>query len=504
MTIAHTKIMLQDIIADHPDNQSAVIDDDGARFTYDELRSMAADTAQALRDHGVRPGDKVMLVCENCMLYAVSLFAILNCDAWVVPVNARQSSAELAAIAEHGGVRAMVFTPRFSEPAGQHAADYNATTLITLPCGDLLVSPVRDAAPEPLPGDPDERVAALMYTTGTTSAPKGVMLTHTNLAWNATASATFRKLAPDDVLLCVLPVTHIFGFASACLAAFKTGATVRFLTRFSPEVILNELAKGASIFPAVPQMYARILNHLSETGAEFSAPQLRYISSGGAPLDPDWKARTEAVFGLPLNNGYGITEAAPTVAATRPDFPRSDLSVGPAVEGVEIKIHEPDNDGVGEIWIRGPNIMKGYYKNPEANRASMMPEGWYRTGDLGRMAPDGALFIAGRLKELIIRSGFNVHPPEVEAMLTQHPNVVVAAVVGRPILGNEEIVAFIMVEGDIDEPTLKAWLRERLVPYKIPQHIVIVDAFPTAATGKILKHKLLGHFADALAERQPA
>ncbi|MEO1688664.1 MAG: AMP-binding protein, partial [Pseudomonadota bacterium] len=143
--------MLQDIIVDHPENQRAVIDDDGATFTYGELRAMAGYTAQALREHGVRPGDKVMLVCENCMLYAVSLFAILNCDAWVVPVNARQSTAELAAIAEHGGVRAMVFTPKFSEPARKHAAEQKAATLIALPCGELLVSPLRDATPEPVP-----------------------------------------------------------------------------------------------------------------------------------------------------------------------------------------------------------------------------------------------------------------------------------------------------------------------------------------------------------------
>ncbi|MEM8665070.1 MAG: 3-hydroxyacyl-CoA dehydrogenase NAD-binding domain-containing protein, partial [Pseudomonadota bacterium] len=246
-----------------------------------------------------------------------------------------------------------------------------------------------------------------------------------------------------------------------------------------------------------PNMYERILTHLEETGRPFIAPRLRYISAGGAPLDPDWKARTQAVFGLTLNNGYGITEASPGIAATRPAAPRADVSVGTALPDVTVTVAEPDADGVGELIVKSPGVMKGYYKNAAATRAALPAPGVLRSGDLGCIAADGAITIVGRSKELIVRSGFNVYPPEIEAMMTRDPAVLQAAVVGRPVKGNEEIVAFALAPG-ARAADIAARLREKLTAYKVPQHIVLVDAFPTAPTGKVLKHKLLSHFADRL------
>ncbi|MEO1105814.1 MAG: AMP-binding protein, partial [Pseudomonadota bacterium] len=245
-------------------------------------------------------------------------------------------------------------------------------------------------------------------------------------------------------------------------------------------------------------MYERILTHLEETGRTFSAPRLRYISAGGAPLDPDWKARTEAIFGLTLNNGYGITEASPGVAATRPAEPRRDVSVGTALPDVTVQVDAPDKEGVGELIITSPGVMKGYYRDEAATRAALAAPGVLRSGDLGRIADDGAITIVGRSKELIVRSGFNVYPPEIEAMMTEDPAVLQAAVVGRALKGNEEIIAFALAPG-AREADIRARLRANLAPYKVPQHIVLVDAFPTAPTGKVLKHKLLTHFADRLA-----
>ena len=163
-----------------------------------------------------------------------------------------------------------------------------------------------------------------------------------------------------------------------------------------------------------------------------------------------------------------------------------------------IRIDDPDAEGVGEVMIRSPGVMKGYYRNPEATAAVLDGEGWFRSGDLGWIGPRGELYISGRRKELIVRSGFNVHPPEIEAMLTRHPQVRQAAVVGRPVKGDEEIVAFLLTEPDLDPDDLRDWLKERLVAYKVPQHLILVEAYPTAPTGKILKHKLLTHFADRL------
>jgi acyl-CoA synthetase (AMP-forming)/AMP-acid ligase II len=245
-------------------------------------------------------------------------------------------------------------------------------------------------------------------------------------------------------------------------------------------------------------MFASIIELLDQNNEKLEAPKLRNLATGGAPLDPDLKKQIEEIFGLQLNNGYGITETSPTISVTTNEYPRTDLSVGFAMPDVEVKIRNPNKESIGEILVRGKNIMKGYYREPEMTKNAMTSDGFFKTGDLGYIEPDGSIFVVGRLKELIIRSGFNVYPPEVEAMLTKHPNVYQSAVIGRSVKNNEEILAFILTDGSITEDILKVWLKERLAPYKIPQRIFIIKQFPTAATGKILKHKLLSHFADII------
>ncbi|MDJ0629623.1 MAG: AMP-binding protein [Rhodobacter sp.] len=492
---------LQNIADAAPAAHPAIIDHDGAVFSYGQLRAGAKEIAVSLRTHGVRPGDRVMLACENCAAYVGALLALAALDAWILPINARHSAAELDAIAIHSGARAIVFSPAASPDAASHAARLSTAPLGATGLGPLAVTPCEDSAAEPVGPEPDARIAALLYTTGTTSAPKGVLLTHANLIWNAETSARLRGMTPGDVVLGVLPGSHIFGFSSTILAALHAGSTLRLIPRFTPEAVLRAFAEGASVLPAVPQMYERVLTHLDRTGAALLAPKLRYISAGGAPLDPDLKAQTEAVFGLTLNNGYGITECAPGVAATRPGHPRSDVSVGTAMEDVELTIDAPDAEGVGEILIRSPGVMKGYYRNPHATAAALPEPGLFRSGDLGRIDPDGTVHVLGRKKELIIRSGFNVHPPEIEGMLTRHPDVLQAAVVGRRVGANEEILAFVMARGGLTDAALADWLEPRLVAYKRPQRIVIAESLPTAPTGKILKHKLIDHFTAELDQR---
>jgi acyl-CoA synthetase (AMP-forming)/AMP-acid ligase II len=489
---------LGDLLADIPRESLAVIDHDGARLSYGDLDDRAAEVESALRKWGVRPGDRVMVVTENSAAFAAAILAIARADAWVIPVNARHRDEEIRAIAAHSGARTILFTPDASPDAARHAEAFGATPLISHPDARLLASPVTDTTAEPVPNDPSERVAALLYTTGTTSAPKGVMLTHANLLWNARVSGRTRRLAAEDQVLAILPGTHIYCFSSGILAALHAGASIRFIPRFSPEAVLQAFAEGASMMPAVPQMYQAVVGLLRSRGERPVAPRLRLISSGGAPLDPDWKAGIEAFFGLTLHNGYGLTETSPGVTVTRIDGPDGDLSCGLPVEGVEIRIDGEDAEGVGEVQIRSPGVMKGYYRNPEATAAVLDADGWFRSGDLGWIGPRGELYISGRKKELIVRSGFNVHPPEIEAMLTRHPQVRQAAVVGRSVKGDEEIVAFLLVEPDLEPDDLREWLKERLVAYKVPQHLIFVEAYPTAPTGKILKHRLLAHFADRL------
>ncbi len=470
------------------------MDHDGRLLSYDEFRHLARKLAGDLRGRGVRPGDRVMLVCENCAAYAVAVMAVSLLDGWIVPVNARASGQELSSLRDHSGARLVLFTTGVCRDAARHARAFGAADIAGADCGGLAAGPVLDAVPEP-----DRSVAVLLYTTGTTSAPKGVMLTHDNLRWNAGASTRVRHIAPGDLVLAVLPGSHVFGFATTMLAAFLAGACVRFIPRFAPDAVLRALAEGVTVFPAVPQMYQRLLEHLHNSGVALAAPRLHYISAGGAPLDPDLKQRTEAVFGLSLQNGYGITECTATVAVTRPEAPRDDVSAGSAVEDVTVWIDAPDDKGIGELVVQSPGVMAGYYRDPKASAAVLPRAGVFRTGDLGRIGADGGIWIEGRVKELIIRSGFNVYPPEIEAMLTRHEKVLQAAVVGRRVGANEEILAFVMTRGELLGLELSDWLRPRIVAYKRPQHIFIVDALPVAPTGKVLKHKLIPHFASLLA-----
>ncbi|MFY0690577.1 MAG: AMP-binding protein [Paracoccaceae bacterium] len=492
---------VHDLIAGKPGQALAIVEDDGARFTYGQLDQMTQTLADTLSRHGVRPGDRVILISENCATYAAAILAASRLKVWISPVNARQTAGEIEAIRAHSGARCMMFTPEASAASRAHAERLGAATLGRIDSGAILVTPVQETQPEPVADAPADRVAALLYTTGTTSTPKGVMLTHANLCWNARVSANLRGMTPNDTVLGVLPGTHVFGFSSSFLSSLYAGSCIRFISRFTPEAVLDAYEEGASIMSGVPQMYARILSHLGETGRVYKAPKLHYISAGGAPLDPDWKTRIEAIFGMPLNNGYGLTETSPSVAATRPENPVSDLSCGPPLEDVTLKIDAPDANGIGELLIRGPGVMKGYYRNPDLTARTLEPDGTFHSGDLARIDEHGNVHLVGRLKELIIRAGFNVYPPEVEAMLTRHDKVSQAAVIGRPVQGDEDVIAFVLTDGAVSEAELHAFLRARLAPYKLPRHIVIADDLPTAATGKILKHKLASHFATALAAR---
>ncbi|MEC7761341.1 MAG: AMP-binding protein [Pseudomonadota bacterium] len=495
---------IHELTRGHAADALAIIDHDGARYTFGDVERMADSMADTLTSAGVGAGDRVMIVSENSATYGIALLAASRLGAWSMPINARMSADELDALRRHAGARFALFTPEASPPARAHATRMEATSRGTLDCGDILLAgplPGPDTAPEPAAATARDDIAALIYTTGTTSAPKGVMLSHGNLIWNAEISARLRHMAPGDIVVGVLPGTHIFGFASVFLASLAGGSAIRFLPRFSAPAVLDAFAEGGSVMPAVPQMYQAILAELARRGTPPDAPKLRYISSGGAPLDPEWKEKIEATFGIPLQNGYGLTETSPGVSGTRLDDPRDDVSVGQILDDVDCLIDEPDATGVGELLIRGPNIMQGYYRNAEATAQAIRPDGYFRSGDLAKIDPDGTLWIMGRKKELIIRSGFNIYPPEVEAMLTRHPGVYQTAVIGRRVPGNEEVLAFVTAKPDVTEEALKAFLLAHLVPYKVPQHIFIIDQFPAAATGKILKHKLTDAFAHLLDAR---
>jgi acyl-CoA synthetase (AMP-forming)/AMP-acid ligase II len=326
------------------------------------------------------------------------------------------------------------------------------------------------------------------------------MLSHSNLLFAARSGATLRRVGPGDRVYAALPISHVFGLASVALSTLFAGAALLLVPRFTAEGFAAALAnEGLSIVPGVPAMYARLLDYAHRTGTPLTAPRARFLYAGGAPLDPRLKADVERAFNQPLHNGYGLTETSPSVASTRIDAPRADLSIGPPVPGIEVRIVDGAGravppEEVGELHIRGPNVMLGYYRAPELTAAVLSADGWFNTGDLARAGADGNLFIAGRTKELIIRSGFNVYPVEVEGVLTQHPDVRQCAVVGRSVPGNEEVVAFVELrEGATASPgELAAFAAGRLAPYKQPAEIVVLPALPASATGKVLKSVLRG------------
>jgi len=277
------------------------------------------------------------------------------------------------------------------------------------------------------------------------------------------------------------------------------GATLHLVARFDPGSALTLVeSERLTVFTLPPAGYARILEHVRSTGRRVELPALRYAATGTSPLDITLKRDVEALLGRVLNNAYGLTEMAPMIATTRPQAARQDTSVGPPFPGVEIRIVGPDGrpvapGAVGLLKARGPNVMRGYYRADAATRAVIDAEGFLDTGDLARQEADGALFIVGRAKELIIRSGFNVYPEEVEAALAAHPSVTLAAVVGRPARdGNEKVIAFVQLApgAAADETALRAWCAARLAPYKRPSRIEFVDALPVSSTGKPQKHLL--------------
>lgn len=468
----------------------------GQRLSFGELAARVRETVEFLAEAGVRTGDRVMLVSENGLALMCLVLALSEMDGVAVIVNARLAPRELDLIEADCDPRVLVYTVDDSPAAKDHAAAKGLNARETCVGPLALTSPV-SSSPEETGLPADQQVLTMIYTTGTTGTPKGVMLTHRNLTFIAFVSGRLRGVRPGDAVYCVLPMSHVFGLSAVSCSVLFSGGCVHLVARFDADEVLRALAEDDIVgFLGVPAMYTRMLESLARQKT-FEAPALRFMYSGGAPLDASIKARVEQGFGLTLNNGYGLTESGPTICQTRPYAPLTSCAVGYALPGVDVRIQDTDGNPVprgevGQLWARGPNIMKGYFRKPELT-AAVLRGGWLDTGDLAFEDADGALNIAGRTKELIIRSGFNVYPPEVEAVLNSHPDVSISAVVGRAAGGDEEVVAFVQpVAGVVpDLAELREFAHARLAGYKVPSEIVVMDELPAAPSGKILKARLL-------------
>ncbi|WP_027343506.1 long-chain-fatty-acid--CoA ligase [Hamadaea tsunoensis] len=486
-----------------PGNVAVRLDD--LAVTYADLAAQARSTAGALRELGVRPGDRVGLMLPNLPAFPALYYGILWAGGVVVPMNPLLKSREIEYYLSDSGSRILI-TYADAATEAKTGADAAGTTL-------LIAHPVTgiEAGGEPA-GDvterDDEDTAVILYTSGTTGRPKGAELTHANLGRNAEVAArTLFELTSDDVIMGCLPLFHSFGQSCGMNTAVLAGAALTLIPRFDPAKALQVIGRDrVTIFEGVPTMYAAMLHHPDRAQADLSS--LRLSASGGSALPVEILHGFEQAFGAAILEGYGLSETSPVASFNHPDKPRKPGSIGTPIEGVEMKLVDldgsdipagpgPDGDPdglspVGEIAIRGHNIMKGYWRNPEATEQSI-PDGWFRSGDLARQDADGYYFIVDRKKDLIIRGGLNVYPREVEEVLYEHPAVAEAAVVGMPhaTLGEEIGAAVALKPGASATPEeLSAFVKERIAPYKYPRRVWIVEALPKTSTGKILRREV--------------
>ncbi len=482
----------------------ALVLDDGTRLTYEDLARRIDSAAASLLESGLRPGDRLALIGENSADMVVALFGAMRAGAWAVPLNARMSAEEIDAILAHSEPRLVYVAAASSKEAAAHASRLQAAR----GSGALAEGMIRRcvtagadtaAAPDGVPGDdPEADVALMLYTSGSTGTPKGVMLTHATLDFVTALSRRQEIMLPGDVVFHALPISHSFGLISSLLCGLRSGATFRLVRRFSAQALAQAiLDRAITVFMGVPAMYARLHEWATQAGQPLVPNGLRMIYIGGSLVDAARKAQSEALLGLPLHHGYGLTETAPIVSRTFGHPPPADVTTGWPVPGIEVEIRDSQgrvlpSGEAGEVCVRGPNVMKGYFRDPEQTRQALDEAGWLHTGDIGVFGPAGDLSIVGRIKEMIVRSGFNVYPSEVEKAIAAFPGVAQCAVVGRRVPDNEEVVAYVepIAGRGVDVEQLRTFLRERLAPYKVPTEIHIMPQLPASGTGKILKARL--------------
>ena len=490
--------LVDEIVARGRGEHPALVLDDGSALSYQDLSARIGATAREFTAAGLGRGERVVLVGENSADMVVALFAAIRAGGWAVPLNARMAAAEIDAICSHCQPRLVYCASGSSAEAAAHAERRRpGAAPATLPQGWLQVCSGDGIAADGSDADA-QQVALMIYTSGSTGLPKGVMLTHANLDFVTHASMQQEVLLPDDVIFHALPISHSFGLVSALLCGLRAGATLRLVGRFSASALADAILNGEiTAFQGVPAMYARLHEWCGQHGRKLTPNRLRMIYIGGSLIDATRKAQTEALLGLRLHHGYGLTESAPAATRTFGHAPPRDVTAGWPIPGIEVEVQDEAGRALpagerGEVCIRGPNVMKGYFRDPVQTRAAIDERGWLHTGDIGVFGPDGDLSIAGRSKEMIIRGGFNVYPAEIERAIAEFPGVAQCAVVGRSVAGDEEVVAYLEpVAGlPVDTSALKAFLRERLAPYKVPSAIVTLAQLPATSTGKLLKADL--------------
>ena len=486
-------------------------------FTYTQLNAVANQVANALDALGIRPGDKVALSCPNLPYFPMIYYGILKAGAVVVPLNILFKGSEVAYHLNDSEARAyFCFEGTEDLPIGKNGwSGFNETDgcehffMITADPAqasdiqgvDTLSALLQNQSAEFRAVDTGaEDTAVILYTSGTTGQPKGAELTHSNMVLNALSCQILLRATAEDTTLIVLPLFHSFGQTVLMNMTVFSGGSMVLVPRFDPKAVLKAMEQhSVTLFAGVPTMYIGLLNHPESDDINLQAVKehLRLGVSGGASLPVEVFHQVQRKFDFILLEGYGLSETSPVATFNYIDGDRIPGSIGQPLQGVEVGIM--DNEGsllepeeVGEVVIRGHNIMKGYYRRPEAT-AEAMRGGWFHSGDIGKRDARGNFYIVDRLKDMIIRGGYNVYPREIEEVLMQHDAIAMVAVVGiSHETHGEEVMAIVVpktgVEIDVDD--LKSWSKERLADYKYPRVIEIREQLPMTATGKILKKEL--------------
>ena len=465
---------------------------DDILVTYAELDDLTARAAGWLRARGVEPGDRVAIALQNVVQFPVMYYGALRVGATVVPMNPLLKSREIEHhLSDSGAKLALVWTTVAAEATS--AATATGTEVVVIDDDTITAAADWPLSPEVAARD-DSDTAVILYTSGTTGAPKGAQLTHANLYRNAVTFAALFDLCENDVVLGCLPLFHAFGQSNGLNASLAAGACVSLVPRFDPAAVLQLIERHrVTVFEGVPTMYVTLL-HADAGGVDVSS--LRMCISGGAALAVEVLKGFQNTFGAQILEGYGLSETSPTATFNRPGRTKAG-SIGLPLDGVELKLVNPDGTEtppgeVGEIIIRGHNVMKGYWNRPEATKAAII-DSWFHTGDMATRDQDGFYFIVDRKKDLIIRGGYNVYPREIEEVLYEHRAVREAAVIGVPHAthGEEVAAAIVLRSGASTTPAeLRDFVKTRVAAYKYPRFVWLVDALPKGPTGKILKREI--------------
>src|SRR3954453_4844886 len=478
-----------------PDRVAIKLDD--FELSYQLLNEATARVAGLLESKGVEPGDRVGIMLPSVPHFPVAFYGALRAGAVVVPMNVLLKGREVEFYLKDPEAKVVFAWHDFAEAAEQGADAAGAEAILVKP-GEFEQMLFEQEADHGVADRGGDDTAVILYTSGTTGTPKGAELTHDNLLSNVdTILSTLIAMRDDDVVLGALPFFHVFGLTCGLNSSVKAGAMLTLLPRFEPDKALEIFERDrVTIFQGVPTMYVAMLH--ADTADEADASSLRLCVSGGSAMPGEVLRSFEAKFACKILEGYGLSETSPVASFNHPDRERKVGSIGTPVAGVEMKVVDDDGNEVeqgevGEIAIRGPNVMKGYWRKDDATAEVMDDDGWFLTGDMAKVDEDGYFFIVDRKKELIIRGGYNVYPREVEEALYGHPAVQEAAVVGVPDdrMGEEVGAAVVLKSGeDVSADELREYVKGEVANYKYPRKIWLVDELPKGPTGKILKREV--------------